>query len=57
MAFSKDGRLDQEQQSRLAALDASLALGIADADAGRVEALEAVFDRLDAKYERLTSES
>ena len=39
-------RLVQEREQRLAALDAALAKGIADADAGRVIPLEEAFDRL-----------
>jgi len=43
-------RLVQEREARLAVLDASIAQGIADADAGRVKSVGAVFDRLEAKY-------
>jgi antitoxin ParD1/3/4 len=43
-------RLIHDRETRLAALDASIARGIADADAGRTTAAEEVFDRLDAKY-------
>jgi antitoxin ParD1/3/4 len=43
-------RLVQEREQRLAALDAALAKGIADADAGRVRPAEEVFARLEAKY-------
>ncbi|HEX7783856.1 MAG TPA: type II toxin-antitoxin system ParD family antitoxin [Sphingobium sp.] len=43
-------RLVQDREARLAALDASLARGMADADAGRSKPAEAVFDRLEAKY-------
>lgn len=43
-------RLVQEREARLAVLDAVLAGGIADADAGRVASVDAVFDRLAAKY-------
>jgi antitoxin ParD1/3/4 len=43
-------RLIQEREARLAALDASIARGIADADAGRVKPAAEVFDRLEAKY-------
>lgn len=43
-------RLVQEREQRLAALDAALAKGIADADAGRIKPAEEVFDRLEAKY-------
>lgn len=43
-------RLIQDREARLAALDASIARGLADADAGRVKPAEGVFDRLEAKY-------
>jgi predicted transcriptional regulator len=43
-------RLIQEREARLAALDASIARGIADADAGRAKPAKAVFDRLEAKF-------
>lgn len=46
-------RLVQERESRLAALDAALARGLADADAGRTRPAEEVFDRLEAKYAAL----
>jgi len=46
-------RLVQEREARLAVLDAALAGGIADADAGRVASVDAVFDRLAAKYARI----
>jgi antitoxin ParD1/3/4 len=39
-------RLIQDREARLAALDASIARGIADADAGRVRDLDVVFDEL-----------
>jgi antitoxin ParD1/3/4 len=45
-------RLVQEREARLAALDAAIARGIADAEAGRVKPLAKVFDRLEAKYRR-----
>jgi antitoxin ParD1/3/4 len=43
-------RLVQERESRLAALDASIARGLADADAGRTFPADEVFDELRAKY-------
>jgi antitoxin ParD1/3/4 len=43
-------RLVQEREAKLAALDAAIAKGIADADAGRVEPAETVFKRLKARY-------
>jgi antitoxin ParD1/3/4 len=43
-------RLVQERETRLAALDASIARGLADADAGRTKSAEQAFDRLEAKY-------
>ena len=42
-------RLIQEREARLAALDASIARGMADADAGRVKPSADVFDRLEAE--------
>ncbi|ULO22453.1 type II toxin-antitoxin system ParD family antitoxin [Methylocystis sp. SB2] len=48
---SREGvRLIQEREARLAALDASIARGIADADAGRAKPAKAAFDRLEAKF-------
>lgn len=44
-------RLVEEREKRLATLDAALARGIADADAGRTKAAAAVAKRLTAKYE------
>ena len=46
-------RLIQERETRLAALDAAIARGLADADAGRVKPIDQVFDRLEAKYRAL----
>jgi antitoxin ParD1/3/4 len=43
-------RLLHEREVRLAALDASLTRGIADADAGRVTPASRVFTELRAKY-------
>ncbi len=43
-------RLVQDRETRLAALDASIIRGIADADAGRTKPASDVFDRLEAKY-------
>ena len=48
-------RLVQERETRLTALQASLARGLADADAGRVTPAEKVFAELRAKY-RTTAE-
>lgn len=48
-------RLVQERERRMAELDAALAKGIADADAGRVMPAEAVFARLEAKYKAMVS--
>ncbi|WP_235513677.1 MULTISPECIES: type II toxin-antitoxin system ParD family antitoxin [unclassified Sphingomonas] len=45
-------RLIQDREARLAALDASIARGIADADAGRVRDLDVVFDELIGALER-----
>jgi len=43
-------RLIQDRETRLAALDASIARGIADADDGRAKGADQVFDRLASKY-------
>lgn len=43
-------RLIHERETRLAALDASIARGIADADAGRVLSLDDAAARLEARY-------
>lgn len=43
-------RLIQDRETRLAALDASIARGLADADASNTTPAEDVFDRLEAKY-------
>ena len=43
-------RVIQEREVRLAALDASIARGAADADAHRTKPGAEVFDRLEAKY-------
>ena len=42
-------RLIQERETRLAALDASIARGLADADMGRVKSAAEVFDNLESK--------
>ena len=43
-------RLVQEREAKLAALDAALARGLEDVQAGRMQSAEEVFDRLEAKY-------
>jgi antitoxin ParD1/3/4 len=43
-------RLIHERETRLAALDASISRGIADADVGRVQSLDAAAAALDSKY-------
>ena len=43
-------RLIQERETKLAALDASIGRGLADADAGRTSDAASVFDRREAKY-------
>jgi len=42
-------RLVQEREARLAALDASIARGVADSDAGRFKLASAVFDGLESR--------
>lgn len=50
-------RLVQEREKRMAKLDAALAQGIADSEAGRVTDAEIVFDRLIRKYEAMAAKS
>jgi antitoxin ParD1/3/4 len=50
-------RLVEEREKRLAALDAALAKGIGDADAGRVKPAEDVLDRLEAKYKAMAEKA
>jgi len=47
-------RLVQEREARLAALDASITRGLADADAGRLKPSSEVFDRLEARFANST---
>lgn len=48
-------RLVQEREARLAALDASIARGLHDAEAGHVKPAAEVFDRLEAKYRAMAA--
>jgi antitoxin ParD1/3/4 len=48
-------RLVQEREAKLGALDAAIARGIADAEAGRVKPPSRVFDRLESRYRRLAA--
>jgi antitoxin ParD1/3/4 len=43
-------RLVEEREKKLVALDAALARGVADAEAGRVYPADEVFDELRARY-------
>lgn len=49
-------RLVEEREKRLAALDAALARGLADVEAGRVRPAEDVFAELKEKYRRMSEE-
>ena len=49
-------RLVEEREKRLVALDAAIARGIADADAGRLTPVREVADRLAAKYRKMAEE-
>ncbi len=49
-------RLIQEREARLAALDAAIARGIAEADAGLGKPLEEVADRLKQKYRAMAAD-
>jgi antitoxin ParD1/3/4 len=46
-------RLVHEREQKLAELEAALAIGLADIEAGRYEDIDAVAARLDAKYAAL----
>ncbi|MGA8133739.1 MULTISPECIES: type II toxin-antitoxin system ParD family antitoxin [Pseudomonas] len=50
-------RLVQDRETRLAALDASIARGMGDIDAGRIKPAEEVFDRLAAKYAEMADKT
>lgn len=50
-------RLVQDRETRLAALDASIMRGIADADAGRTKPARDVLDRLEAKYSAMADKA
>ena len=50
-------RLVQDREARLAALDAVIARGLADADAGRTIPAGEVFDRLEAKYRAMIAKA
>lgn len=49
-------RLVEEREKRLASLDAAIARGLADADAGRGKPIQEVADRLSAKYQKMAEE-
>jgi antitoxin ParD1/3/4 len=53
MTTETDTRKRQDQETRLAALDASIMRGIADADAGRTHAADDVFSELRARYQAM----
>jgi antitoxin ParD1/3/4 len=48
--MTKHAQSEQLRRLRLAALDAAIARGLADVEAGRVKPLAAVFDRLERRY-------
>ncbi|WP_413712572.1 type II toxin-antitoxin system ParD family antitoxin [Rhizobium sp. Rhizsp82] len=50
-------RMVQDRETRLAALDASITRGIADADAGRTKPASDVFERLEAKYSAMADKA
>ena len=45
-------RLVQEREERLTALDAAIAVGLADANAGRVVPFDKAFDQLEARLRK-----
>lgn len=47
-------RLIQERETRISVLDASIMRGVADGDAGRTHAANAVFDELRYRYKSMT---
>jgi antitoxin ParD1/3/4 len=49
-------RLVEEREKRLAALDAAIARGLADADAGRTYPIEDVAAQLSAKYRKMAED-
>lgn len=50
-------RLIQDRETRLAALDASIMRGLADADAGLTKPAGEVFERLEAKYRAMAEKA
>jgi antitoxin ParD1/3/4 len=50
-------RLVQERESRLAALDAAIELGLADIETGRVNPAEEVFEKLISKYQAMSEKA
>ena len=50
-------RLLDEREKHLALLDAALARGTADAEAGRVRPADDVFDELKARYRKMAEDS
>ena len=51
----RDQEATSDQERWFADLDASIARGVADSDAGRVFDAEAVFDELETKYSALVA--
>jgi antitoxin ParD1/3/4 len=49
-------RLVEEREKRLEALDAALAKGLADVEAGRVKPAKQVFEELRQRYQRMADE-
>lgn len=50
-------RLMEERERRAAVLDAAIARGLADIEAGLVHPAEDLFDALEARYSRMAEES
>jgi antitoxin ParD1/3/4 len=50
----EDARLMRKREARLASLDASIARGVADADAGRVSPISEAFAVLESKLKART---
>ncbi len=49
-------RVIQRHEAHRAMLDAAIAQGLADVNAGRVKSIDEVIDRLDAKYRALAAD-
>jgi antitoxin ParD1/3/4 len=51
ISAGEEARLVREREARLASVDASIARGVADADAGRAKPTREVFDDMESRLE------